>query len=137
MNYRRISYRYAGQAHELEPRPLGDMLRSRLPGRLARPHWRPPADLFESSQALFVKVELAGVAEKDVQVLLYEDALVIEGERAWRLPEGVARFLAVEIPYGPFRLEVSLPEGLELEGAEARCEDGFLLVRLPRRKATG
>ena len=134
MHFRRIRYRYAVLAPNLEPRPLGDVFRTRPPGSLAQAHWRPLADLYEGPDALFVKIELSGVGDDEVEVALYEDTLVVEGERPWRLPEGVVRFHAVEIPYGPFRVEVAVPEGLDRESLEAHFERGVLLVRLPKQR---
>lgn len=135
MHYRRVSYRYSKMACTLEPRPLGDVFKARLPHGLARPHWRPLADFYEAPDAFVVKVEIAGVADEALQVAVYEDTLVVEGERTWNLPEGVTRFHAVELPYGPFRLEVTLPVQLDTESVEAHCEQGLLLVRLPKRRA--
>jgi len=57
---------------------------------------------------------------------------VVEGERPWKLPEEGARCHAVEIPYGPFRIEVLLPEGLDRPRLEARYDRGLLLIRLPK-----
>src|SRR6185437_13796586 len=44
--------------------------------------WRPPTDLHETEDAYFVKVEIARMAEEDIEVTLYEDAVVVSGVRA-------------------------------------------------------
>ena len=48
---------------------------------LAHSHWRPATDVVETARAITVTVELAGVDEEDVAVLLFEDVLVVEGRR--------------------------------------------------------
>lgn len=82
-----------------------------------------------------LKVELPGVSLEELQVTLFEDALVIEGSRSCPLPEddgGPVRFLAAEIRYGPFRLEVPVPSSLERERVRATWTDGFLFVTLDK-----
>ena len=55
---------------------------------MAHSHWRPDADVVETVGSITVTVELAGVDEEDVAVLLFEDALVIEGRRELPRCEG-------------------------------------------------
>lgn len=132
MRYRRLSYRYAEIVSELGPGPLGDPWRARLPVTLARTYWRPPVDLYETETALIVKTEVAGMAEEDFDVLLYEDTLVIEGTRPWEQPAEETRFHAVEVRYGPFRVEVPIRVPVDRDRVEARYERGFLVVTLPK-----
>ncbi len=85
MRYRRMHYRYAVVLANEQPRPLGDTwLTGRLGVVLAQPCWRPPADVYETADAIAVTVELAGMETDELDVLLYEDALIVEGQR--RLP---------------------------------------------------
>lgn len=126
MRYRHVKYRYAVVAQTTVRLPF------RLPGiALAHWHWRPEADVYETATAITVTVELAGINDEDVEVTLFEDALVVEGER--RLPcdeDGV--YHAASIRQGPFRLEVALPARVDEGSVEARMERGLLRVRLPK-----
>jgi HSP20 family protein len=95
--------------------------------------WRPAADIHETTDAILVKMELAGMREEDIEVTLYEDALVVSGRRE----DDVARdsevyFHEAQIRYGPFRAEILLPGPVERERVEARYENGFLHVMLPK-----
>ncbi len=132
MRYRRLSYRYTEIVSALGPGPLGDPWQARLPVTLARTYWRPPVDLYETETAFIVKTEVAGMAEEDFEVLLYEDTLVIEGTRPWEQPGEEARFHAVEVRYGPFRVEVPIRASIDRDRVEARYERGFLVVMLPK-----
>ncbi len=132
MRYRRLSYRYTEIVSGLGPGPLGDPWQARLPVTLARTYWRPPVDLYETETALIVKTEVAGMAEEDFDVLLYEDTLVIEGTRPWEQPAAETRFHAVEVRYGPFRVEVPIRAPIDRDRVEARYERGFLVVTLPK-----
>lgn len=132
MRYRRLSYRYAEVVSRIGPQPPGNLWSVRLPVTLARPQWQPPADLYETPTALIVKAEVAGMSDEDFEITLYDDALVIEGVRSWELPDGETHFHAVEVRYGPFRLEVPFRVAIDRDRVEARYERGFLSVTLPK-----
>ena len=137
MRYRRITYRYS----EGEPRRgrggwISDAFSEFRPPPVSSPQWRPAADVCETAEGILVRLELAGVADEDVDVLLYPDALVVEGRRACTCDHD-ARFLAAEIRYGPFRFAMPLPGDVDPDGVQARAERGFLDVTIPRRPAPG
>ncbi len=131
MRYRKISYRFTKVIRGSDPRLLGEPWAELPRVAIARPHWRPPADLYETAYDLTVKIELAGVAEEEIEITLYSDALVVEGNRSCASPDD-ARYHAAEIRYGPFRLEVALPSRIDRERVSARYELGFLYVTLPK-----
>jgi HSP20 family protein len=138
MRYRRLSYRYAIVVTSSEPQPFGDARRADQMGvRLAQFCWRPPADVYETATGIAVTVDLAGVDENDLEMLLFEDALVIEGQR--RLPPGEAGgvYHAAEIRQGQFRLELSLPVSIDADAVHARYENGLLKVSLPKMQTGG
>ncbi len=134
MRYRRVSYRYGvilAPSHRL---PHADVwLAQSAAVTPSQPCWRPPTDVVESPDAIHLTVELAGVDHEELEVLLFEDALIVEGQR--RLPPsrpgGV--YHAAEIRQGQFRLELPLPATIDPDGVEARYERGLLEMTLPKR----
>jgi HSP20 family molecular chaperone IbpA len=97
---------------------------------VAQPQFRPPADVYEADGALVVRAELGGLPDGAIEVQLYEDALVVEGERPFALGDG-RRFYEVGIRSGPFRLEVPLPRPVDGGRIDARYDAGILMVVLP------
>jgi len=142
MRYRQITYRsIGGSSKQMEQRYrqlLDDTLRQSQQSMLYRSTlWRPLADICESADAIMVKVELAGMKEEEIDVTLYEDALVISGERCDERGErDNARenlcYHEAQIRYGPFRVEVFIPSPVERDAITARYENGFLWVTLLR-----
>jgi HSP20 family protein len=133
MRYRRLSYRYALTLTANLPGPFGDP-RALSPAniRLAQTFWRPAADVCESDNAVEVIVELAGVDQDELDVLLFEDAVVITGQR--RVPPAAGGvFHVAEIRQGPFRLELALPEAIDTERVDARYDQGLLKLTFPKR----
>src|SRR5579872_7152306 len=107
MRYRRFSYRRTVVLSTSMPQPLGEIRQAERAGvRLDRTWWRPAADVYETPAAIIVTVELAGIDHEELDVLLYEDAVVFEGQR--RLPTGESggKYHAAEIRQGRFRLEL-------------------------------
>ena len=134
MRYRRFAYRYAEIVATSGPQLLSESWSLRQPVVLARPQWRPAGDLFETATSLVLKVEVPGMAEEDIDVAIYADALVVEGVRRCELPAGEVRYLAAEVRYGPFSLEVPLPTDVDREQVSARYDRGFLYVTLPKER---
>jgi HSP20 family molecular chaperone IbpA len=99
---------------------------------LLQPRWRPDADVYETSRTIEMTIDLAGVDEDDVEVQLFDDALVIEGRR--RLPSGRedAVYHAAGIRQGLFRVELPLPARVDPDAVEAHYERGLLHVTLPK-----
>jgi HSP20 family protein len=101
--------------------------------------WEPRADVYETREAVKVKVELAGVRSDSIHVELSGDgrALTIRGVREDERKEAVDRILfhQMEIYLGPFERILPLPGGAEVdrENVTATFRDGFLLVTLPKR----
>ena len=84
MRFRQLSIRYREVTQATVPRLFGDPWLLRLPLPIARPEWRPRVDYFETEEELSIKLEVAGMTEDDFEILLYQDAIVIGGERSWR-----------------------------------------------------
>ncbi len=132
MRYRRVSYRYSMTLKTSQPQALGDPWPAgKTAVVLAQPHWRPPADICESATSISVTIELAGVEPDEVDVLLYEDAVVVEGSRHLPRADNCV-FHAVEIRQGPFRLEISLPSAIDVDNVTARYDRGLLHLSLSR-----
>ena len=105
----------------------------RVRGVLAQASWRPPADVFETDDAVTVTVDLAGVDDEGLDVLLYENALVLEGRRRLARPDARGVYHVAEIRQGPFRLEIALPASVEPDRTTARYERGLLELTIAKR----
>jgi HSP20 family protein len=82
MRYRRLSYRYALLVTANQSNQLSGLLEAEQSGvRFAQTYWRPPADVCESDSTIEVTVDLAGIDQDDLDVVLFEDALIVEGRR--------------------------------------------------------
>ena len=107
--------------------PLTDTSRWRI---VSRPHaWRPPTDMYETDEAIIIRVEVAGMREADFTISLTERILTIRGIRQ-DTPERRA-YHQLEIPFGEFSSEVELPYAVLSDKVDAVYRDGFLRITLP------
>lgn len=94
--------------------------------------WRPRADVFETPSEVLVTVELAGMDPGDLDVQLFEDAILVEGGRSVPATFADGLYHAAEIPRGRFRLRLGLPTVIDPDHAEARFDRGLLELTLPK-----
>lgn len=94
--------------------------------------WRPLTDVYETDGEVIVKVEIAGMSERDFTISLSNRSLRISGVR--HDPDDKLAYQQLEIPYGHFCTEVFLPYAVAYEEIHATYESGFLTVVLPKAK---
>ncbi|MDA8052511.1 MAG: Hsp20/alpha crystallin family protein [Rhodospirillales bacterium] len=92
----------------------------------------PAVDLTESDQAYKVAAELPGMTEKDVEVSVTDDILVIKGEKREDREEKTENRHVSERAYGSFRRSFSLPAGIDYDKMAASFANGVLTVTLPK-----
>ena len=96
--------------------------------------WKPPMDLFESTDRYVIQVDLPGVPASAVAVEAEGERLTIRGDRPHIGSVPREGYLRVERPHGRFVLHVTLPPGVDPGGIEAKHHDGVLEVSLPKRR---
>lgn len=94
--------------------------------------WRPPTDVYETTEAIVVRVEIAGMRESDFKLSLQERLLLIRGVR----PDVLERraYHQLEIPFGEFASEVELSVPVVAEQVTAEYKEGFLKIILPKAR---
>ena len=93
--------------------------------------WSPAIEVSERDGKYNVRVELPGLSVNDVKVEVANDALVIQGERKVEQEEKDRGVQRTERQYGLFYRSIPLPEGADVEHANARFQNGMLEVTVP------
>ena len=78
---------------------------------------------------LTLRAILPGVSEKDLQVSMQNNQLVIEGER--QAPEGFEKNSYTQMAYGKFYTALTLPSGLDVDHVNCRLHNGVLDIQVP------
>jgi HSP20 family protein len=110
----------------LRPMPRGNTTR----GLLAAPE----ADVVETERDIMVVVDVPGCAPGDIELVLENNLLTINGERRsqWGENDDRRSFHLAERRYGRFSRAFVLPRDVDQEGIEARFENGVLTVNIPK-----
>jgi HSP20 family protein len=75
-----------------------------------------------------VTVELAGVDPDELDLLVYDNAVVVEGQRQLPPAEATGVYHAAQIRRGPFRLELALPALVNPDSVEVHSDRGLLQI---------
>lgn len=95
-----------------------------------RAGWSPLVDIEEEDDAYVIEAELPGVKEKDVNIELVGNELLISGEVKERERKGVVRKRMRR--FGRFDYRIGLPDQVDPEKVEAKLNGGVLTVRVPK-----
>lgn len=90
-------------------------------------------DVIESDKEYTVTAEIPGVAEKDIDVSVNDDMLVIKGEKRQEKEEKSGHSTITERSYGAFQRMFNLPRDADGKNIEARFHNGILTVHVPRK----
>jgi len=94
--------------------------------------WHPLVDLYETPDMLVALVELAGVAEEDVEVVVDGRTLTVRGQRSSHTRHERQAYHVLEINEGLFERVLSLPWKVDGEGTKAEFHRGLLEVCMPK-----
>jgi HSP20 family protein len=93
--------------------------------------WSPQVEVCERGGQLLVRADLPGLNKDDVQVDITNEAVSIRGERRQEREERREGYYHTERSYGSFFRNIPLPEGVEVDRAEASFRDGVLEITIP------
>jgi HSP20 family protein len=91
----------------------------------------PPLDVIGTERELILELGVPGIERGDVEVEVEDDTLTVSGARATNVALDGRIYLHAEMPRGPFRRVVRLPE--PTSGApRVEVENGVVRVRLAK-----
>ncbi|MGE0057262.1 MAG: Hsp20/alpha crystallin family protein [Dehalococcoidia bacterium] len=96
----------------------------------------PSMDVFEKDGKVEVKIELPGIAAKDVDIAIDEGVLTVTGEKKGETEVNEGNYHRSERTYGKFSRQVSLPAHADADKATAKFTDGVLEISIPTKEVT-
>jgi HSP20 family protein len=117
----------AHRISSLFERFLGD---DGLFGSMTRaPGWTTlPLSMWEDEGHVYVEADLPGLTEKDIELSVQGQELVVSGERKYERKASLYEGRC----YGRFEQRVTLPVDVEADKVEARLANGVLQICLPK-----
>jgi HSP20 family protein len=96
--------------------------------------WSPPVDLYETPEAILVVIEVPGVEPESIDLAATGNVLTVKGvKEVGDLPE--PQLQVRERLFGAFHRQITLPNEVDFDQAEAAVKNGVLTIRLPKRMA--
>ncbi|GBD19360.1 Spore protein SP21 [bacterium HR27] len=97
--------------------------------------WRPATDVYETGDALVIRLAVPGAKPEDLEVTVEQNVVTIRGKYGYRLSEDEAKqatWYRREIATGEFAESITLPMPVNLEGAKATVENGIGTLTFPK-----
>jgi HSP20 family protein len=121
--------RYLHHVAQKRPRPVV----------FSRRVWEPAIDVYETDDAVVALVDLPGVPQENIDLVVGRDSLTVRGER--RDPDSEPRpertYSVMEIPFGPFERTVRFSTAVNPDETKASYRAGFLEIVMPKLSVAG
>jgi HSP20 family protein len=92
----------------------------------------PQIDVVDTDKEIRLSAELPGMDDKDIEVSLTNDTLIIRGEKKEDTERKGKGYYHSERTYGSFTRTVPLPIEVDTANVEASFKKGVLTIRLPK-----
>jgi HSP20 family protein len=103
-----------------------------LPALASHSTWTPNTDVYETPDALVVKMEIAGIDKNDLEITLNDRLLLVRGHRKDPCRQRRCSFRQMEIDYGYFERRIVIPRLVDGRRVRAQFHNGFLHIELPK-----
>jgi HSP20 family protein len=111
--------------------PFAEMMPSLRGGEVGV--FAPRFEVKETKDAYVFKADLPGIDEKDVEISLTGNRLTVSGKREAEERHESDTYYAYERSYGSFSRSFTLPEGADVDHADAELKSGVLTVAIVKR----
>ena len=94
--------------------------------------WFPPVDMYDDGPDYVLEIEVPGVKQQDLEVLLLPDAIRLKGKRDFLSDLEQEKVFRLERPSGSFDRQFRFPGKVDTEHVQATLADGILTLRVPK-----
>ena len=94
--------------------------------------WMPRVDIHEDENAYVLHMDAPGLNKEDFQIDFSEGTLSISGQRKATERTENDTVVHVERRYGSFYRSFTLPKLVDVDGVQARYENGVLTIVVPK-----
>lgn len=93
---------------------------------------RPPVNIFEDAEGITLEADMPGVSKERLRLRVDKDALLVEGDIQFPMPEGLEALYA-DVRATRYSRSFALSSELDIDGIDASLKDGVLRLRIPKR----
>lgn len=97
--------------------------------------WVPPVDVHQDSKGIYIKADVPGIDEKDLDVNIENNILTIKGEKCEETSRGDDKTaIIMERTCGSFQRSIKLPDNIKTDNVKAEFKNGVLKIDIPKEK---
>lgn len=111
--------------------PFADLYRG-FPTERAGVTFSPMFDVRETNDAFILQADVPGVMEKDIEISLTNNRLIINGKRESEAEVKGETYYRSERTWGSFSRSFTLPSDVDANKVTAEMKSGVLIVQLPK-----
>ena len=89
-------------------------------------------DVYETPKEVIIQTLIAGVLPEHLTIDITRDVVSIYGKREENKSISQDSYHVQELYWGKFSREITLPEEVDVDAAEAIEKNGLLILRLPK-----
>jgi HSP20 family protein len=93
---------------------------------------RPPVNIFEDAEGITLQADMPGVAKDRLRIQVDKDALSVEGDLQFDMPQGMDALYA-DVRATRYARSFALSSELDVDKVDASLRDGVLTLRIPKR----
>ena len=94
--------------------------------------FEPRIDVVDAADGIKITAELPGMAREDLEILMEDKALILRGEKKLESTTDEKGCYRTERAFGFFRRTIPLPDGLDIDRAQASFDKGVLTISIPK-----
>jgi HSP20 family protein len=99
-------------------------------------HMEPPVDVYETRTDVVVSMEVAGILEAEIEIIVEGRMMIIRGTRKALSGPAERAYHLMEIGHGPFQREIHLPADVNPDELRDVYKDGILQIALPKAQVS-
>ncbi len=92
----------------------------------------PKVDITENEKGIYVKADIPGIDQKDIDVELKDNVLTISGEKKVENEQKNEKEHRIERSFGSFSRSFRVPENIDRDKIKAKYKNGVLNLELPK-----
>ncbi len=99
--------------------------------------WAAPAtNIKEESDKYVLELATPGFTKEDIKIELKDNGIQISSEKKSESEESKDNYTRKEFSYQSFNRYFKLPDNVNAEAIEAKCENGVLTLTLPKKEVS-
>ncbi len=98
--------------------------------------WLPAMDVYEDEKNFYIKADVAGLEQKDIDVTLNRNVLTLSGKKSLEKKDEGKNYIFSERRAGSFSRSITLPAGFKQKDIKGELKDGVLTITIEKEPLT-